>query len=222
MHIGIIGVGNIGGNCARLLGAAGHNLTLSYSRNEQRLAEIASELGPHVHVGAVDEAARADLVIVAVPWDSLDEISAAAGDFDGRVVVDTTNQFSRSSGGVVDLGKRTAARVNADRLKGARYTKTFNTLTSGFQAETAGRVGDQRVVQWIAADDIEAADVVAALIDEIGYAPLHLAGIDGCHAMEAPRRPGAVYGEEYRLPDAIAVRDAVRTSSAIAPTPRYE
>jgi predicted dinucleotide-binding enzyme len=135
------------------------------------------------------------------------------------VVVDTTNQFSR--GGLVDLSGRTAARVNADRIPTARYTKCFNTLTAGFQAAVAARTGDERVVQWIAADDHQAAAIVSRLVDDAGYAPVLLAGIDTCAVMEAPRRPGAVYGEEYRMPDAAAVVDAVRAGRPIPRTPTY-
>jgi hypothetical protein len=39
--------------------------------------------------------------------------------------------------------------------------------------------------------------------------------------MEAPRRPGSVYGEEYRLPEARAVADAVLQDHQIPPTPQY-
>jgi len=39
--------------------------------------------------------------------------------------------------------------------------------------------------------------------------------------MEAPRRNGAVYGEEYRLPEAQAVVEAVRAGRPIPPTPAY-
>jgi hypothetical protein len=39
--------------------------------------------------------------------------------------------------------------------------------------------------------------------------------------MEAPRRPGSVYGEEYRAADAQAVVEAVRTGTAIPPVPTY-
>jgi 8-hydroxy-5-deazaflavin:NADPH oxidoreductase len=40
--------------------------------------------------------------------------------------------------------------------------------------------------------------------------------------MEAPRRHGAVYGEEYRAEDAQAVVDAVRYGAPIPPTPHYD
>jgi len=39
---------------------------------------------------------------------------------------------------------------------------------------------------------------------------------------EAPSRPGAVYGEEYRLPDAMAVVEAARAARPIPPAPHYD
>jgi hypothetical protein len=39
--------------------------------------------------------------------------------------------------------------------------------------------------------------------------------------MEMPRRPGAVCGEEYRLPDAEKVAAAVQAGEQIPPTPSY-
>ena len=93
---------------------------------------------------------------------------------------------------------------------GARYTKCFNTLTSAFQAEAAGRQGEKRVVQWLCGDDANAKEVVAGLVEDAGFVPVDLGGTAECSVMEAPRREGAVYGEEYRASDARAVVDAVR------------
>ena len=104
-------------------------------------------------------------------------------------------------------------------MPGARYTKSFNTLTSAFQEEAAGR--DERVVQWLCGDDAEAKRIVAGLIEDAGYHPADVGGTADAAVMEAPRRPGAVYGEEYRAADAQAVVDAVRAGREIPPTPRY-
>jgi 8-hydroxy-5-deazaflavin:NADPH oxidoreductase len=48
--------------------------------------------------------------------------------------------------------------------------------------------------------------------------PVDLGGTAGCAVMEAPRRPGGVYGEEYRAADAQAVVEAVRAGQPIPPT----
>jgi predicted dinucleotide-binding enzyme len=217
MRIGIIGAGNIGGNIARRLAPAGHDLTISFARDQAKLAALAAETG--ATVAQPSGAAAADVVVLSIPWGVIDTALAAAGPLAGRVVVvDTTNQFG--PGGVLDLG-HTAARHNADRLPGARYTKCFNTLTAGFQAQAATRTGDARVVQWLCGDDTDAKAVLARLVEDAGYVPIDLGGIDGCAVMEAPRRPGAVYGEEYRAADAAAVVEAVRAGRPIPPTPRY-
>jgi predicted dinucleotide-binding enzyme len=106
-------------------------------------------------------------------------------------------------------------------MPGARYTKSFNTLTSAFQADAADREGDARVVQWLCGDDPEAKRIVAALIEDAGFAPVDLGGTAECAVMEAPRREGAVYGEEYRVADAAAVVEAVAAGRRIPPAPRY-
>jgi 8-hydroxy-5-deazaflavin:NADPH oxidoreductase len=192
---------------------------LSFARDASKLERLASELGSRASTGTAAEAAGfGDVVILSVPWDVIPDALEQAGDLTGKVVVDTTNQFG--SGPKPGPGE-TAASFNAGRMPGARYTKSFNTLTSGFQAEAASRQGDERVVQWICGDDAEAKGLVAKLVEDMGYAPVDLGGTSTCYVMEAPRRPGAVYGEEYRPRDAQAVVDAVASGGEIPPTPRY-
>jgi 8-hydroxy-5-deazaflavin:NADPH oxidoreductase len=216
-RVGIIGAGNIGGNIARRLALAGHPVIVSFARDQARLAALAAAVGGAA--GEPSDAAAAEVVVLSVPWGLIDEALRAAGPLGGRIVIDTTNQFGRA--GVLDLGGRTAARVNADRMPGARYTKSFNTLTAAFQEAAASRAGPERVVQWIAGDDEAAKTAVASLITGAGYLPVDLAAIDDCAVMEAPRRAGAVYGEEYRAADAAAVVAAVRAGLPIPPPPGY-
>jgi 8-hydroxy-5-deazaflavin:NADPH oxidoreductase len=75
------------------------------------------------------------------------------------------------------------------------------------------------VVQWICGDDAEAKEVVAALIADAGYAPVDIGTTADASLIEPPPRPGAVYGEEYRLPDAEKVLAAVAAGEAIPPIP---
>lgn len=220
MKIGVIGAGHIGGNCARQAVKSGHEVMLSFARDPSKLAALASELGELASVGsAADTAAFGEIVILSVPWGAIPEALSQAGDLTGKVVIDTTNQFGS---GPMPAAGQTAASFNAARMPGARYVKSFNTLTSRFQEEAAARDRDDRVVQWVCGDDQPAKDMAARLIEEMGYLPVDLGGTTTCTVMEAPRRHGAVYGEEYRAQDAQAVLDAVRNGGDIPPTPHYE
>jgi predicted dinucleotide-binding enzyme len=219
MRIGIIGAGRIGGGIARQLGAAGHEVKMSFSRDPAALSKLAREVSPGATVGTPAEAvAFGEVVVISVPWSALPRALEQAGSLAGKIVIDTTNQFGDPP---LPAAGETAAHFNAARMPGARYTKSFNTLTSAFQAQVAGRRGDDSVVQWLCGDDADGKRVVAGLIEDAGFVPIDLGGTADGAVMEMPRREGAVYGEEYRAADAEAVVEAVRSNRPIPPTPHY-
>jgi predicted dinucleotide-binding enzyme len=220
MRIGIVGAGRIGGGIARQLGAAGHEVKLSFSRDPAALERLAGDIGRNATVGTPTEAVTfGEVVVISVPWGLLPTALEQAGSLAGKIVIDTTNQFGAPP---LPAEGETAAHFNAARMTGAHYTKSFNTLTAGFQAEAAGRQGAERVVQWLCGDDADAKQIVAGLIDDAGFVPVDLGGTATCAVMEMPRRQGAVYGEEYRAADAQAVAEAVQAEQPIPPTPRYQ
>src|SRR5919204_6950457 len=153
MRIGIVGAGRIGGNCATQLARGGHEVKLS-GRDPSKLEPLAKEIGDAASVGTPAEAAQfGEVVILAVPWPAFDDAVASAGSLDGKIVIDTTNDYGR--GDPTPEGQ-TQAQFHAAKVPGARYTKSFNTLTSGFQAEAAFRPEAERLVQWVCSDDAEA------------------------------------------------------------------
>lgn len=220
MRIGIIGAGNIGGNCARRFIASGkHEVKLSFSRDGAKLQQFAEELGAKASVGTPAETVETcEVIVLSVPWDTIPDALRQAGSLAGKIVIDTTNQFGSHA---LPATGQTAAEFNASRMPGARYTKSFNTLTSRFQSETADRPRDPKVVQWMCGDDTEAKKVVAQLIEDAGYVPIDVGRTGTCQVMEAPRPKGAVYSEEYRAADAAAVLAALQEGRSIPPTPSY-
>jgi 8-hydroxy-5-deazaflavin:NADPH oxidoreductase len=218
VRIGIVGAGRIGGNCAVQFAKGGHEVKLS-GRDPVKLEPLAAEIGAAASVGTPAEAAVfGEVVVFAVPWDGFDDAVSSAGSLNGKILIDTTNQYGSSE---MPAEGETAATFHAARIGDGVYTKSFNTLTAAFQAEVAFRPEPERVVQWVCGDDVVAKLVVVGLIADAGYAPVDLGRNEDGAVMEAPRRPGAVYGEEYRLPDAEKVVEAVRAGEEIPPTPSY-
>jgi predicted dinucleotide-binding enzyme len=198
MRIAVIGAGRIGGNAARLLAAAGHEVTISFSRDPAGLAATAEQLGVSAAQPA-EAVASADVVVLSVPWRVVDAALAAAGDLAGKIVIDTTNQFGPA--GLVDLGGQSAARHNAGKAPGARWAKAFNTLTAGFQASAAGRTGPDRVALFYATDHDDAVPVLESLIDDAGFVPVRTGTLDRTEVGHQEPK-GDLYGEEFHAEQA--------------------
>jgi 8-hydroxy-5-deazaflavin:NADPH oxidoreductase len=211
MNIGIIGAGRIGGNAARFYVGSGHKVKLSFSRQPETLQTLAEELGDNASAGTPREAVEfGEVVFFSVPWGTIDEALQQAGSLADKIVIDTTNQFG--SGGVETLTDgMSAVEYNSRRMLGARLVKAYNTLTSAYQAEVAGRTGADRIAMFYAGDDADAKRVVAGLILDSGFEPVDLGGWAEVSLMEAPRRPGAVYGEAYHPDQAREIARAAGT-----------
>ncbi|MFC7648415.1 NADPH-dependent F420 reductase [Streptosporangium lutulentum] len=128
--LGIIGAGTIAQAIARHALNVGHKVTLSNSRGPETLESLVEELGPGASAGTTAEAARADAVLLAVPWTRVPQALSGLPPWDGRILIDATNRFPTGSpeSEAADLDERTGSEVVASLAPGAHVIKAFNTL----------------------------------------------------------------------------------------------
>jgi predicted dinucleotide-binding enzyme len=176
MTIGIIGSGAIGTAFARTLARAGVEATISNSRGPDSLSELARKLGPSIKAGTREEAARADIVLIAVNWTKLPAALAGLPDWNGRIVIDANNPIEAPLFKPVDLKGRVSSEVVADLLPGARVVKAFNHLRAEILAGDPRSDGGRRVLFYSGNDNSAKAEV-AALIDRIGFAGVDLGSL---------------------------------------------
>ncbi|MFL5051978.1 MAG: NADPH-dependent F420 reductase [Xanthobacteraceae bacterium] len=176
MTIGIIGSGAIGAAFARTLARAGIEATISNSRGPDSLKDLVSELGPLIKAGTREEAARADIVFVAVNWSKLPAALGGLPDWSGRIVIDANNPIEAPLFKPVDLKGRVSSEVVADLVPGARVVKAFNHLRADELAGDPQADGGRRVL-FYSGNDIAAKAEVAALIDRIGFIGIDLGSI---------------------------------------------
>lgn len=199
MRIGIVGAGGIGQAVGRLLGAAGHELLVSWSSSEERLQLAAERIGFGARAVTPAQAVKgADAVVFSPRWEHIEAAIEAAGSWAGKVVIDTNNPYNPARDGYVDLGEQTAAQYVSARLPGARYVKGFSTLTTDVLAGAAGRTGLDKLVGFLSGDDADAKTIAAGLIRDAGLEPVDLGAI----ADSASIDPGGEYlGTELHLAD---------------------
>ena len=176
MTIGIIGSGAIGTAFARTLARAGIAATISNSRGPDSLRELVRELGPSIKAGTREEAARADIVFVAVNWTKLPAALASLPDWNGRIVIDGNNPIEAPLFKPVDLKDRVSSEVFADLVPGARVVKAFNHLRAEILAADPSADGGRRVLFYSGNDGAAKAEV-AAIIERIGFVGIDLGSL---------------------------------------------
>ena len=155
MNITTIGRGNIGGGLARLWEQAGHTVrTLGRDGGD---------------------ASDADVVLVAVPSDSLSEALGTVNGLEGKIVIDANNAFHGRNEEYESFAHEVKAHTNGP------VAKAFN---ANFAA-LYDQIGEQRVQPscLYAADD-EAREVTEQLIRDAGYDPVSVGGLENARALE--------------------------------------
>jgi 8-hydroxy-5-deazaflavin:NADPH oxidoreductase len=181
-RVGIIGAGRLGQAMARTALRAGREVVLANSRGPESLTSEVSMLGDGATAGTVDQAAGADMVVLAVPWPRVP--AAVEGlDWSGRIVIDATNDFDPS-----DLNGRTSSEVVAGLVAGARVVKSANTLGAAVLGADPHEAGGRRVI-FLSGDDAGAKAEVAALFAEAGFSAIDLGGLSEGGAMQQVHGP---------------------------------
>jgi 8-hydroxy-5-deazaflavin:NADPH oxidoreductase len=177
MDVGIIGAGRLGQAMARTVLRAGRRVVLANSRGPESLASVVSTLDEGASAGTVDEAAGAGIVVIAVPWPRVPE--AVHGlHWDGRIVIDATNDFDPS-----DLNGLTSSQVLADLVPGARVVKAANTLGAAVLGSDPHEAGGRRVI-FLSGDHPEAKSEVSMLFEDAGFVAIDLGGLVSGGAMQ--------------------------------------
>jgi predicted dinucleotide-binding enzyme len=193
MTIGILGSGNIGSAFAKTLARAGVEATIANSRGPDSLQELIRELGPSIRAGTREEAAKSDIVLVAVNWTKLPAALADLPAWNGRIVIDANNPIEAPLFKPVDLNGATSSAVFSGLVAGARVVKAFNHLQANVLASDPKAEGGRRVL-FYSGDDPAAKAEVGALIERLEFFGIDLGSLAiGARLVQFPGGPLPVH-----------------------------
>jgi predicted dinucleotide-binding enzyme len=171
MRIGILGSGLMGGKLGTLFARAGHDVIFSYSRTRRKLETLASEAGHGAQAGTPGEAAAdADVLLLAVHWNRVDDVLAQAGDLTGKVLITCSLPMNDDDSALVVGHTSSGAEEVAKKARGARVVSAFGTVPSEVLfAVYEARKRKRRPSLVYCGDDAKAKKTVARLIRELGF-----------------------------------------------------
>lgn len=168
MSYAIIGLGKIGTAIAQAFAVQDIEVVVAGRRP---LDAAAAQIGPSLVPQRLEDAVKADVVILAVPYATHRDIGRAAESWQGKIVIDATNAFGIPP---EELGGLPSTAALAKSFPGAKVVKAFNHLPAGVLAQGARTPQGGRRVVFISSDDNAASASVSTLVDRLGFAPIEL------------------------------------------------
>jgi hypothetical protein len=192
MKISIIGAGEVGRYYADHWSKAGHELVITYYRDQIKIETFAARLGKKVSVAPPQKAvAQTDAVLFCPRFEHLEDAAKQIGDIGDVILIDPNNPFNPDRSGAANINpNQTAASMVANLFPRARYVKAFHNL--GIQ--TIIENSQRELVAFIASDDIDAAKLVMELATQAHLTPM----LSGAFATAALSEfPGPLFGVPF-------------------------
>jgi 8-hydroxy-5-deazaflavin:NADPH oxidoreductase len=174
MKYAIIGSGKIGTALARIFARKNVEVGVANSRGFETLAALKKELGPSVFPQSIQDAFKAEMIFLAVPFSAHKDVAKQFKQWKGKVIVDLTNAFHVAP---EELGGVLSSEVVSQAFAGARLVKAFNHLPAA-QLGTNSPLEGQRQVIFLSSNDADASATVAAVATQLGFAPVELGRLD--------------------------------------------
>jgi len=173
MSYAIIGFGEVGQALARAFARKGIEVSVATTHDPASFASAAAAIGPTIVPKTLAEAIKADIIFLAVGYGSHRDVAKALPSWKGKTIVDVTNAYGVPA---EELGVQPSGRIVAQAFTGARLVKGFNHLPAGILEQDPAVHGGRRVV-FLSSDDDGAAAEIAALAENLGFAPIKLGGL---------------------------------------------
>jgi 8-hydroxy-5-deazaflavin:NADPH oxidoreductase len=209
-RIGVLGAGHSGPVIARVALDAGYPVSIAASGEPEQIELITQVLIPGAEPHwAADAVAAADIVVLAIPLHKFTTLDPAL--VAGRLVVDVMNYWPAVDGVVPMFEDRQqgSSEIVQRRLAASTVVKALNHIGYHELDDERRPAGspDRRAL-GVAGDDRRAVNVVAELVERIGYDAARLDSLSAGRILEPG---GPVFGLSLRLPE---FERAVRAEAA--------
>jgi predicted dinucleotide-binding enzyme len=173
MNYAIIGFGKIGQALARAFARSGIEVSVATTRDPESFASDAAAIGPGIIPKKLAEAVKADIVFLAVRYESHRDVAKVLPTWKGKTIIDVTNAYGVPP---EELGGLPSSKVVEHAFTDGKLVKGFNHLLADVLEQDPAVHGGRRVV-FLASDDDGAATQVGALAKNLGFSPLKLGGL---------------------------------------------
>ena len=170
-RIAVLGAGHVGPVIARVAIEAGYPVSIAASGDPEKIELITEALAPGAEPRRAADAVReADIVVLVLPLHKLTTLDPSL--LDGKLVVDIMNYWPPVDGiqEMFEDRRYSSCEIVQRRLVKSTVVKTLNHIGyHELEDERRPKGSPERRALGVAGDDPRAVDVVAELVERIGY-----------------------------------------------------
>jgi len=174
MSYAIVGFGKIGQALAHAFARKDMDVTVASRHLPEELEPQAHAIGPKVVAKLLQEALKADIIFLAIPFGEHRDVAKALPSWKGKTIIDAMNSFPTPP---EELDGLPSSAFVAKSFPDAKLVKGFNHLGAAKLATDPEIEGGHRVV-FLSSDDEDEVAPVADLAKELGFAPVKLGKLD--------------------------------------------
>lgn len=164
----------MGGGLGKLWAKAGHEVIFSYSRNPDKLQQLAVAAGNQATVGDMKEAVeKSQVVMLAVGVSALEDVMSTVGSLDSKIMITCVSglqpDFTGQKIGLATNLEISVAEKVQQLAPNADVVEAFNITFADIIASESRDFGGDRPSIFYCGDDLEAKKTVAQLIEDCEY-----------------------------------------------------
>jgi predicted dinucleotide-binding enzyme len=171
MNFGVIGPGDIGQVIIRKLRDTGYPVKMANSRGSESLKDLARKTGA-IPASLEQVVQDVDMLFIVVPQKAIPELPKGLLNKAQKetIVIDVGNYYPFRDGRIDELENGLTESVWVERQIGRSVVKALNTIPSKALMRAGRPAGSgDRVALPISGDNAKAKEIVAQLIDRIGF-----------------------------------------------------
>lgn len=177
MNIAIIGTGNVGQGISNLLKNTNHRVVFG-SREVSKSGLAYPVKSP------LQAVQQSDVVVVAIPFSAISDLTPLAEDLAGKVVIDATNPLAANYMSLTTGFDTSAGEQVAELLPKSKVVKAFNTIMAS-QYSQGGRIKNTTPSQvFCASDDQSAKETVMTIAKDMGLEPVDVGSLSNSRYLE--------------------------------------
>lgn len=172
MKIGIIGIGTLTLELVVRSAKAGYNIVISNPRGNSLVREVTEKMGSNVTLGSLEQAAAADIILLFLPKDDLENVIQSLPDMSGKIIVHTSSLIFDPKSLLSGISSTLTYKITASLLTDAHIVKLFNPVDLKQGSKETGHKEREEI--FFIADQEGSRNSIRDFLKKLNFTPIDL------------------------------------------------